>query len=222
MDPREQYQQPPYQRQPQGDPYQQPPYQPPQGGPYQPPPSQPPPPYQPPPYQPPPSQPPYQPPQGQPYQQPYQPTPAGSARWGTSSVGNLGADIMSGLAYLIVLIPFVGFILQIVLFAVEKNRFAKFHAAQAMILSIAWYVLGIVSAIMSSIFSAGANATNSSAVSFVSGGIGLLFSCVGAIIGLGLFILWIWGMVAGFTGKPTKLPVAGDFAERLAGGPLGP
>ena len=186
---------------------------------YQPPPSQP-------VYQPPPSQPVYQPPQGQPYQQayqqPYQPPPAGGSRWGTSSVGSLGADVLAGLAYLIVLIPFIGFILQIVLFAVERNRFAKFHAAQAMILSIAWYVLGIVSAILSSIFSAGANATNSSVVSFVSGGIGLLFGCVGAIIGLGLFALWIWGMIAGFTGKPTKLPVAGDFAERLAGGPLGP
>jgi uncharacterized membrane protein len=129
---------------------------------------------------------------------------------------------MAGLAYLIVLIPFVGFILQIVLFAVERNRFAKFHAAQAMILSIAWYVLGIVSAIVSAIFSAGVDAANLSVVSFVGGGIRVLFGCVGAIIGLGLFILWIWGMIAGFTGKPTKLPVAGDFAERLAGGPLGP
>ncbi len=126
---------------------------------------------------------------------------------------------MSGLAYLIAIVPLIGFILQIVLFAVERNRFTKFHAAQAMLLSIAWYALGIISAIVSSIFSAGARA-DSTLFSTLSGGVGGLFACVFFLIGLGIFGLWIWGMISGFTGKATKLPVVGDFAERLAGGPL--
>ncbi len=169
-------------------------------------------------------EPPYQQPQYQQpqYQPPYQPASPGGAGRGSSSVlTSLGADIMAGLAYLIVLIPVAGFVLQIVLFAVEKNRFTKFHAAQAMILSIVWYVLGFISFIVSSIFTAGSR-VDSTFISFLSGGVGLLFSCVFGLLFLGLFALWIWGMVSGFTGKPTKLPVIGDFAENLSGGPLGP
>lgn len=139
---------------------------------------------------------------------------------GMSSIGNIGAHVMAGLAYLLGIVPFIGFILQIVLFAVEKNRFTKFHAAQAMMLGIVSYVLGVVSGFVSGIFSAGANATNSSAISFLSGGVGLLFGCVFFLLGVGVFVLWIWGMISGFTGKATKLPVIGSFAESLAGGPL--
>ncbi len=163
-------------------------------------------------------QPPQEPYQQPPYQQPYRPAPPGGV-WGMSSIGNIGAHIVAGLAYLIAIVPFIGFVLQIILFAVEKNRFARFHAAQAMILSIAGYALSFVSFIVSSFFGAGAN-VNSAIVSFLSGSIGALFGCVFGIIGIALFAFWIWGMIAGFTGKPTKLPVIGDIAEGLSGGRL--
>lgn len=155
----------------------------------------------------------------QPYQQ-YQPAPTGGSKWGTSSLGSLGADVMSGLAYLIVVVPFVGFIGQIVLFAIEKNRFAKFHAAQAMILSIVAYVLWFIYFIISFAFTAGASVTNSTGVATGALGLTAVLGCVFGIIGLALFGFWIWGMVSGFTGKATKLPVIGSFAEGLAGGPL--
>jgi uncharacterized membrane protein len=158
-----------------------------------------------------------QPPQ-QPYAQP-QTFAATAGRWGVSALGNLGAEVMAGLAYLITIVPFVGFIAQIILFAIEKNRYVKFHAAQAMCLSILAIVLGILDVIISSVFSFGLGSSNS-AVGLGSAGIGLLFSCIFGILGLVIFGFWIWGMIAAFTGKPTKLPIVGNIAEGLAGGPV--
>lgn len=154
-------------------------------------------------------------------QQPYQQyAPQTPSQWGTSTLGNLGAEVMSGLAYLIAVVPFVGFIGQIVLFAIEKNRFAKFHAAQAMLLSVVAIVLGIVSSIINVGLGIGLN-SNSGLANLGSAGFAALFGCVFAIIGLVVFAFWIWGMIAAFTGKPTKLPIVGNIAEGLAGGPVG-
>jgi uncharacterized membrane protein len=147
------------------------------------------------------------------------PYAATAGRWGVSALGNLGAEVMAGLAYLIVIVPFVGFIAQIVLFALEKNRFSKFHAAQAMCLSVLAYVLGIIDFIVSAALGIGFN-SNSAAIGLGSAGISLLFGCLFFIVGLVIFGFWIWGMIAAFTGKPTKLPIVGNIAEGLAGGPV--
>lgn len=154
----------------------------------------------------------------QPYQQQYAPPTQG--RWGVSALGNLGAEVMAGLAYLIVIVPFVGFIAQIVLFALEKNRYSKFHAAQAMCLSVLAYVIGIIDFIVSGALGFGLG-SSSAALNLGSAGIALVFGCLFFIIGLVIFAFWIWGMIAAFTGKPTKLPIVGSIAEGLAGGPVG-
>lgn len=155
-------------------------------------------------------------------QQPqYQPQTVSGSSHGVSSVfSSLGSDIMAGLAYLIVVVPFVGFILQIVMFVMEKNRFTKFHAAQAMILSIVSYALWFVYFIITTIFTVGADATNSAGVAAGALGLTTLLFCVFGIIGVVLFAFWIWGMISAFTGKATKLPVIGNFAEGFAGGPV--
>ncbi len=155
----------------------------------------------------------------QPYQQPQYAPPA-QGRWGTSTLGNLGAEVMAGLAYLIAIVPFVGFIGQIVLFAIEKNRFAKFHAAQAMLLSVVGVVLGILDWIVTGAASFGLN-SSSGLANAGSLGFAAVFGCLFFIVALVIFAFWIWGMVSAFTGKPTKLPVIGSIAEGLAGGPVG-
>lgn len=166
--------------------------------------------------------------QQQPYGQPPPPPPqfsqqapfaAQAGRWGVSALGNLGAEVMAGLSYLIGIIPFVGFIGQIILFAIEKNRFAKFHAAQAMLISVASIVIGIVDIVISGALGFGLGSSNSAA-NLGSAGLSLLFSCVFGLIGLAIFGFWIWGMISAFTGKPTKLPIIGNIAEGLAGGPV--
>ncbi len=155
----------------------------------------------------------------QPYQQYQQVTPPTQGRWGTSTLGNIGAEIMGGLVYLLSILSVVGFVGQIVIFAMEKNRFVKFHAAQAML-------LGIVSVILSGLYffilvpmqvvsSSGNGLASASGL-----GIAAILGCVIGLVGLVLFGFWIWAMIAAFTGKPTKLPVIGNIAEGLAGGPV--
>ncbi len=159
-------------------------------------------------------------------QQPqYQPqtTVSGSTHGMSSLIGSLGSDIMAGLTYLVSILFGVGLVLQIVVFAVEKNRFVKFHAAQAMILSIVAIALFIVDIIINTIFTVGASAVDASGSglgALGAFGVSAVTSCVLGIIGLVLFAFWIWGMFAAFTGKATKLPIIGGFAEGLAGGPL--
>lgn len=153
----------------------------------------------------------------QPYGQQQAPFAAQAGRWGVSALGNLGAEIVAGIAYLISLLWVIGLVGQIVIFAMEKNRFAKFHAAQAMLLSIVEFVLGLVYIMVNVVFGIGASATNGS---LGVGAVSLLVNCVLGLVSLGLFGLWIWGMISAFTGKPTKLPIVGDIAERLAGGPV--
>ncbi|HEX8728683.1 MAG TPA: DUF4870 domain-containing protein [Ktedonobacterales bacterium] len=155
----------------------------------------------------------------QPYGQQQAPFVAQAGRWGVSALGNLGAEVMSGITYLIGIVPVLGFIAQIIIFAMEKNRFAKFHAAQALCLSVVAIVLGIVDSIIQGALGFGLG-SSSTAVNLGAGGMALLFGCLFGILALVVFGFWIWGMIAAFTGKPTKLPVVGSIAEGLAGGPV--
>ncbi|HUY76116.1 MAG TPA: DUF4870 domain-containing protein [Ktedonobacterales bacterium] len=143
--------------------------------------------------------------------------PSAQGRWGVSTLGNIGAEVMAGLAYLSTIIA--GPVIPIVLFFIEKNRFARFHAAQAMILAVAVVVIDVILAIAGVVIGGFASASNLGFLGFISG---LDFACLLPLIGLAFLGLWIWGMIAGFTGRYQKLPIVGDFAERLNGGPLTP
>jgi uncharacterized membrane protein len=165
-----------------------------------------------------------QPPYGQqPYGQPMppaQPQSAG-AKWGATSIG-LEAHIAAGLSYLF------SPILPLIFFIIEKNnRFVKFHAMQSIILGVGGFVWFIVTFIIQGIIAAGSTAADAAANSgglFSAGG-GLLSCLVGCLyfVGvLGFLALFIWGLIAGFSGKYTKLPIVGGLAERWAGGPAQP
>jgi len=165
-------------------------------------------------------------PYGAPPQYPQQPvyaTPAATpSKWGMSSLGGIGAEVLAGLAYLSTIL--LGPVIPIVLFFIEKNRFAKFHAAQAMLISIGAFVLFVAVFILQIIVGiiSGAVGQASSTAGGLIGLVGLIFVCLYPLVGIAFLGLWIWGMIAAFTGKPTKLPVIGNFAERLAGGPVAP
>lgn len=169
----------------------------------------------------------YAPPPGYPQQPGYPPQPgyqqpmAAPNRWGPSSLG-MEAHVAAGLSYLSMFL--LGPIIPLVFFFVEKqNRFIKFHTAQGILLSIGAFVLFIIAGIVNtivgiSVATAGNNTTAAGASLAVFG----LLSCVYTLIGLGVTALVIWGAVAGFTGKYTKLPLIGDIAEKWAGGPAVP
>jgi uncharacterized membrane protein len=135
-------------------------------------------------------------------------------RWGPTSLG-MDANVAAGLSY----IPIIG----LIFFFVEKtNRFVKFHAAQAILIAVAWIIVNIVLGFIESFFRVGASVATTSAGAGASLGIAALFGCIGFLIGLAFLSLLVWGLVNGFTSKYVKFPVIGDIAEQWAGGPAMP
>ncbi len=143
------------------------------------------------------------------------------AKWGPTSMG-MEAHIAAGLGY------FFSPILPLIFFLIEKNnRFVKFHAMQSILLGAAYVIFFVVLFIIQGVILVGSTAADSAAGStglLATGGglIGCLLSCLYFVGALGFLALVIWGMVAGFTGKYTKLPIVGNLAEKWAGGPAQP
>lgn len=160
------------------------------------------------------------------YGAPVPPPMAAPNRWGPTSFG-MEAPVLAGLSYISMFL--IGIIGPLIVFFVEKNnRFVKFHAAQGILIGIAeavWiFALIILNTILFSASVATAG-TSSSAAAAASTGFGLGFcvtGCVGFLGGLALLAAVIWGAIAGFTGKATKLPLIGNIAEKWAGGPVTP
>lgn len=160
------------------------------------------------------------PPPGYPSQPGYQQPMTPPNRWGPSSIG-MESHVAAGLSYLSIF--FLGPIIPLIFFFIEKqNRFVKFHAAQGILLNIAGIVLGVVWGVLATVltFSAAASANDSTGAASAGAGLALAASgCVFSLLGLALFGFLIWGIVAGFSGKYTKLPLIGGIAEKWAGGP---
>ena len=154
----------------------------------------------------------------QPYQQPYQqpmqpPSQSAGAKWGPTSMG-MEAHIAAGVSYLT---PVAG----LIFFLMEKNnRFVKFHAMQSMILGVLYIVVFVALLIVDTIIGTAASAVDSTGtLALVTG---CLSICVFGLVPLAFLGLWIWGLIAGFTGKYVKFPIIGNIAESWAGGPATP
>ena len=140
------------------------------------------------------------------------------SQWGPSSIG-MDPNVSAGLGYLFG-------ILAIIFFFIEKrNRFVRFHNAQAILLGIAYLVLfGLWLAaffITIAASAAGTSADTATASTIAGLGLILLMLCIGVVV-LAYMIMWIWGMVAAFGGRVVKFPLIGAIAERWAGGPVVP
>ncbi|HEX5439664.1 MAG TPA: hypothetical protein VFW76_02185 [Ktedonobacterales bacterium] len=164
-----------------------------------------------------------QPPYGQPpYQQPvypppgYAPSPPGtSSQWGPSSIG-IEPNIAAGLGYLVSIVAIIFFFME------KRNRFVKFHTAQAILLNIAYLVFfGLWFAAFFVVIALSANSDPATADATAGLALILMTLCIG-VIALLYLALWIWGMVAAFTGRVVKFPLIGAIAQRWAGGPVVP
>lgn len=162
-----------------------------------------------------------QPPYGQapypPYQPPgYAPSPPGtSSQWGPSSIG-IEPNIAAGLGYLVSIVAIIFFFME------KRNRFVKFHTAQAILLTIAYLVIfglwfGAFFVVI--LLSSNTDPTGSGATAGLA--LILMTLCIG-VIALAYLGLWIWGMIAAFTGRVVKFPLIGAIAQRWAGGPVVP
>ncbi len=131
----------------------------------------------------------------------------------------MGIDpaIAAGLAYL-----FGGHlagILPIIWLIVEKrNRFIRFHAVQAL-LGIAAYLVGLVVAgviFVAVMLIALASGADSQAAGGIAAAPAIAYL---VLLSIAAIVCDIWGIIAGFSGKFVKLPLVGDLAVRLIGGP---
>lgn len=130
----------------------------------------------------------------------------------------MGIDpaIAAGLAYLFGG-HFAGVLPIVWLIAEKRNRFIRFHAAQALLL-IAAFLVGMLLA--GAIFIAGLIiAQAAGADSQAAGGVASATAVVLVVVlSVAVLICNIWGIIAGFSGKVVKFPLIGNLAARLVGG----
>ncbi len=129
--------------------------------------------------------------------QPSEPTPPSV---GQATSTGLDPQLAGLLCYIL------GLVTGVIFFLIEKtNSVVRFHAAQSIVVSLAIFVLAIGLGILNVIISA------------ISWTLGSLFGLLMMLVWLAAFILWIVLMIKGYSGEKWKLPVLGDWAERLAG-----
>ena len=92
---------------------------------------------------------------------------------------------------LIAAIGYLGILCLIPLLGKKDSPFAKFHGKQGLVLFLSGIVLGLVAWIP------------------------FLGWLVGAVAGLGLFILFLIGIMNALGGKMEKLPVIGQYADKI-------
>ncbi len=129
-------------------------------------------------------------------------------------------NVSAGLGYLLTIVAIIFFFME------KQNRFVRFHTAQAILLSIAYLVLfglWFVAFFVVILGSGAASVNGDVATTSTLAGLGLILLtlCIGVIV-LVYLALWIWGMVAAFSGRVVKFPLIGAIAERWAGGPVVP
>ena len=120
---------------------------------------------------------------------------------------SLGLD--AKLASLLCYIPLcaIGLVMGVVLLIAEKeSKFVKFHAAQSLVLHIALMILCIAFWIAGAV------------LGFVLGPLALLAFLMNILIVLAFIVIMIIMMVKSYAAQIYKLPIVGDYAEKLSGG----
>ena len=118
----------------------------------------------------------------------------------------LDGNITALLCYLI------GIIGLILAFIEKDNKFVRFHAWQSLLLGVGATVIAIVLAIVLAILGAVIAAVSQDMVPLV----GILFGLVFTVFGLAVFAAAVWAAIQGFQGNIFKLPIIGNFAEKMA------
>jgi uncharacterized membrane protein len=120
------------------------------------------------------------------------PTPAASSGMSNNMVG--------ALCY------FAGWITGVIFLVIEpykNDKFVRFHAFQSIFFNVAligvYIVLFILGAILSAVH------------------LGLLFVPLWLIVGLGIFVAWLFLMWKAYSNEQFKLPIIGDLAAKQAG-----
>jgi uncharacterized membrane protein len=132
-----------------------------------------------------------------------------SDSWGATTL-NISANTAAGGSYLIWWVT--GFLIY---FSERNNRFVRFHALQSIILTGILTILAVFAALFATIMQDLTAATHQ-----------VIFSHLGiggaALLLLTIAFVWLWAMVAAWTGNYLRLPVIGPYAERYSAPPTQP
>jgi uncharacterized membrane protein len=100
----------------------------------------------------------------------------------------------------------LGWITGLIFFLTDKRPFVRFHAAQSIVVFGALMILRIIIGMMFVTSGLTGVATGFS--------LGIMLSGLVSIAGL---VLWILLMVKAYQGERYRLPIAAEFADKLAG-----
>lgn len=95
------------------------------------------------------------------------------------------------------IIGYFGLLFLVPLLAGKTSKFAQFHANQSLVLFITQIAFSIASSILTFIFA------------FIN--LGILMTLVSFVGGIGLFVLFILGIVNAANGRCKELPIIGQF-----------
>jgi uncharacterized membrane protein len=101
----------------------------------------------------------------------------------------------------------LGWITGLIFLLIDKRPFVRFHAAQSL---VTFGALHIISIILTMVFIGGG---------FFGGSWSVFgfWSAIRGIIGLVSLILWIVCMIKAYQHERFRVPIAADFADRIAG-----
>ena len=127
----------------------------------------------------------------------------GSSPAKSGSQSGLAENVASTLCYS------VGWITGLIFFLVDQRPSVRFHAAQSMVTFGGLHVIRICLG-----FFLGVGMMSSGMMDWARFSVGV---AILSLISLAGMLLWIVCMVKAYQGERFKLPIAGDFAEQLAG-----
>lgn len=128
----------------------------------------------------------------------------------TSSSTSTGTDenVLGALSYVL------GFVTGLIVYLVEKdNEFARFHAAQSMVVSGGLFLLSIATSVLGTIVST--FLFTSSSAFFVGSLVSLAIGLLWLVVGIGSFALWVYLIVRAYQGKTPRVPIAAGIADGL-------
>jgi uncharacterized membrane protein len=100
----------------------------------------------------------------------------------------------------------LGWVTGLIFFLTDKRPFVRFHAAQSIVVFGALMILRIIVGMMF--------VTSGLAGIGTGFSLGIMLSGLLSIVGL---VLWILLMVKAYQGERYRLPIAAEFADKLAG-----
>jgi len=128
----------------------------------------------------------------------------------TSTETSTGTDenVLGALSYVL------GFVTGLIVYLIEKdNEFARFHAAQSMVVSGGLLVLSIATSVLGTIVSTFLFTSTSGF--FVGSLVSLVFGLLWLVVSVGSFVLWAYLIISTFQGKTPRVPVAAGIADGL-------